>query len=211
MVAQNAVPTCEAEPYVPAPDSAATRGHGDTLAAMTEAEVSLTRLRPDEHTLLSNLMELYVHDLSVLFPQVELGADGRFGYAKLPLFMADSERHFAFLIRAGARTAGFVLATHGSPGSEDAAVHDVAEFFVLRRYRRSGVGRQAAALLFQAFPGPWTVRVLERNTRALMFWRRAVLDFTRGSVHEAERRDASGVWRVFGFDVRADGPANVPG
>jgi hypothetical protein len=77
-----------------------------TLAAMSEARVSVTRLRPEERTLLSNLVELYVHDLSALFPHVELGDDGRFGYAQLPLYLANSERHLAFLIRAGERTAG---------------------------------------------------------------------------------------------------------
>ena len=30
--------------------------------------------------LLSNLLELYIHDLSEVFHDVELGADGRFGY-----------------------------------------------------------------------------------------------------------------------------------
>jgi predicted acetyltransferase len=158
----------------------------------------LARLRPEERTLLSNLMELYVHDLSALFPHVEMADDGRFGYANLPLYLADSPGHLAFLIRAGERTAGFALATRGSaaPGAD---VHDVAEFFVLRRDRRSGVGRQAAALLFQALPGPWTVRVLERNARALGFWQRTLLDLTRGGFEEAERHDASGVWRVFSF------------
>lgn len=43
---------------------------GTHLVAATEAE----------HTLLSNLLELYIHDLSALFPQVRLGPDGRFGY-----------------------------------------------------------------------------------------------------------------------------------
>ena len=168
---------------------------------MSDARVSLARLRSSEHTLLTNLLELYVHDLSALFPQVELDDNGRFGYAKLPLFLGDSQRHLAFLIRAGDRIAGFALATRGSPVSDDPNVHDVAEFFVLRRYRRSGVGRHAAELLFQALPGRWTVRVLERNTRAFAFWRRAVFDFARGAVDEAERRDASGVWRVFAFDA----------
>ena len=30
--------------------------------------------------LLANLLELYIHDLSQTFPDIELGADGRFGY-----------------------------------------------------------------------------------------------------------------------------------
>jgi hypothetical protein len=42
-----------------------------TLDAATEADAEL----------LSNLLELYIHDLSGVFPSVELGANGRFGYA----------------------------------------------------------------------------------------------------------------------------------
>ena len=42
---------------------------------------------------------------------------------------------------------------------------DVAEFFVLRRYRRSGVGRSAAFLIWKHFPGTWTVRRVRRESR----------------------------------------------
>ena len=83
-------------------------------------------------------------------------------------------------------------------------MHDVAEFFVLRQHRRSGVGRRAAALLFRAFPTRWTVRVLARNARALAFWRETLREFTNGTAREAERHDANGVWRVFAFDASPD-------
>ena len=167
--------------------------------------MSLARLQPNERTLLSNLMELYVHDLSALFPHVTLGEDGRFGYARLPLYFDESEPRFAFLIRAGGRVAGFALATRGSSAADDPEVHDVAEFFVLRQHRRNGVGRNAAGLLFRTLPARWTVRVLERNARALVFWRQTVREFTHDTAHETERHDASGTWRVFAFDSAANG------
>ena len=59
---------------------------------------------------LSNLLELYSHDLSEVFA-LELGADGRFGYEKLPLYWAEPERRFPFLIRCGDRVIGFALIT----------------------------------------------------------------------------------------------------
>jgi hypothetical protein len=40
--------------------------------------VSLERAGPDAGPLLSNLLELYIHDMSEVFP-VKLGPDGRFG------------------------------------------------------------------------------------------------------------------------------------
>jgi hypothetical protein len=88
---------------------------------------------------LSNLLELYLHDLSEIFP-IEVGADGHFGYENLPLYWSYPDTHFAFLIRSGACFAGFALATRGSPATDDPQDLDVAEFFVLRRYRRAGVG-----------------------------------------------------------------------
>jgi predicted acetyltransferase len=99
-------------------------------------------------TLLSNLLELYAHDLSAAFPSVELGPDGRYGYRDLALYWSEPERRFPFLIRCDSRVAGFALAQRGSPATDDPDVFDVAEFFVLRRYRHSGVGRRAAILLW---------------------------------------------------------------
>jgi hypothetical protein len=45
-------------------------------------EVSLTVATESEGALLANLLELYIHDLSEVFPGVELGANGRFGYRR---------------------------------------------------------------------------------------------------------------------------------
>src|SRR3954468_4234570 len=51
------------------------------LAEMSELPgVSLQLATLADQPLLANLLELYVHDLSAAFPNVEMGADGRFGY-----------------------------------------------------------------------------------------------------------------------------------
>jgi predicted acetyltransferase len=154
-------------------------------------------------TLLSNLLELYIHDLSAAFPNVELGPDGRFGYGKLPLYWSEPDRHFPFLITYDARVAGFALATRGSPATDDSNVFDVAEFFVIRRHRRSGVGQHAAALLWNRLPGRWTVRVSEGNPGALAFWTGVIANFTRGAAVELKRPGDPHAWRVFSFDSAA--------
>jgi predicted acetyltransferase len=150
--------------------------------------------------LLSNLLELYIHDVCDLFPSVELGADGRFGYPKLPLYWSEPEHRFAYLVRQGDRLAGFALATRGSPVTADPDVLDVAEFFVIRKYRRLGVGRRAALLLWQRLPGKWTVRVSEGNRGALAFWSDVVAEFTRGMAAEGTRPGEPNAWRVFSFE-----------
>ena len=148
--------------------------------------------------MLGNLLELYVHDLSEIFP-VELGPDGRFGYEKLPLYWAEPAVRHAFLIKQGRLVAGFAFATLGSPASEDPEDLDVAEFFVLRRYRRSGIGRQAAMALWDSVPGHWVVRVSEANRAGLSFWSEVIRAYTSGDFVESVRTERSQRWRVFRF------------
>jgi predicted acetyltransferase len=161
-------------------------------------EVTLARAPPAHSVLLSNLLELYTQDLSDVF-SFDVGSDGRFGYSKLPLYWVDPERRFAFLIRATGRIAGFAFATRGSPMSDNPEDLDVAEFFVLRRHRRCGVGRHAARLLWNRVPGQWIVRVSEGNHMALAFWGSVIGEYTRGEFTEARRPGGMHGWRVFSF------------
>ena len=167
--------------------------------------VSLDQATEADSVLLANLLELYIHDMSEVFPHVELGPDGRFGYRRLPLYWSEPERRFAFLIRCDERIGGFILVTRGSPAVSDPNVLDVAEFFVVRQYRRAGVGRQAAFLVWDRLPGKWIVRVLEGNRGALAFWRDTVAGFSGGVFTESALRDPPNDWRVFSFE---SGPAD---
>jgi predicted acetyltransferase len=162
-------------------------------------DVVLDVAAPSDAALLENVLELYLHDLSEAFPIIELGANGRFGYDQLPLYWSEPERRFPFLIRYGTRVVGFVLVTRGSPASDDPDVFDVAEFFVIRRHRRSGVGRQAAFLVWDRLPGSWIVRVSEGNAGALPFWTRVIAEYTRGAATEFARVGSPNAWRVFSF------------
>jgi len=152
------------------------------------ADVVLEPATPAQKPLIENLVELYVHDLSDAF-ELNIGENGRFGYESLPLYWSEPEIRFPFLIREGDHVAGFVLVMR-------VGEHwDIAEFFVLRRHRRNGVGREAAFQTWSRFRGPWSVRVLIRNEGALQFWSAIIEEYTNGEM-TTEDRDG---WRVFGF------------
>ncbi len=175
-------------------------------------EVILDLVTPRDKGVLSNLLELYAHDLSETFG-LELGPDGRFGYEKLPLYWSEPERRFPFLIRRGTHLAGFALATLGSPGSDDPQDFDVAEFFIVRRHRRSGVGRKAAFLLWDRFPVRWIVRVAEGNHGGQRFWEGIIKEYTGGAFTETSRPGNAQAWRVFSFDGKHrahDDPEKLP-
>ncbi|MFL5614008.1 MAG: GNAT family N-acetyltransferase [Gemmatimonadaceae bacterium] len=162
--------------------------------------VSLEQARVIDEPVLANLLQLYIHDLSEIFPKVALGADGRFDYPRLPLYWSEPERRFPFLIRCNDRLAGFALATRGSPATSDPDVMDVAEFFVIRQLRRSSVGRDAAFLLWNRFPGRWTIRVAAHHASGIAFWSRVIGEYTKGAVTESANTRLTTDWRVFTLD-----------
>ena len=160
--------------------------------------VALERASPDKAGLLSNLLALYMHDMSEMFP-VGVDADGVFRYEKLVLYWSKPDTHFPFLIYAAGQIAGFALATRGSPATDDPSDLDVAEFFVLRGHRRTGVGRQAAFHLWNRIPGRWIVRVSMANSSGLSFWRRTIALYTGELFVEGRRSGTPHEWHVFTF------------
>ena len=130
---------------------------------MARVEVKVATLR--EKPVVAQLLELYAHDFSE-FDGGDVGDDGRFGFRNFDAYWTDPDRH-PFLVRVDGHLAGFALVRSGSP-------HDMAEFFVMRKYRRGGVGIEVARAVFAKFPGEWQVRQLVANTGATVFWRTAI-------------------------------------
>ncbi len=128
-------------------------------------EVALEPTPQSAKGVLAQLLELYVYDYSE-YMGWDVDEHGRFGYELLDSYWTDADRH-PFFIRADGRLAGFVLVCSGTP-------HDMAEFFVLRKYRRTGIGTVAARQAFARFPGEWQVRQMPQNPSATEFWHRAI-------------------------------------
>ena len=147
-----------------------------------------------QQAVVANLLELYAHDFSE-FHDVKLGEDGRFGYKNLELYWRDATRH-PYLVRLDGGLAGFVFVKKGSEVSGDPDVLDMAEFFVLRGYRRHGIGTRIALNVWRKFPGRWEIRVMQRNNSAREFWRHATSTFAgdAATLSNGER------WDLFSFE-----------
>lgn len=124
---------------------------------------------PEAQTLLRHLMELCQHDYSE-FSGADVDEDGRFGYRYLDYYWREPGRS-PFLVRVSGKPAGFVLVRELGLNGDGQLVCEVAEFFILRKYRRRGVGRAVAQQVFAHFPGLWQVRVEAGNGPAHAFWR----------------------------------------
>jgi len=127
--------------------------------------VEVIEAEPQHKALLRHLLELYLHDLSA-YDGGDVDDNGLYGYEYLDRYWTEPNSR-PLLLRVDRRWAGFALVRLGQP-------HDIAEFCVLRKYRRSGVGTVLARNLFDRFPGEWQVRQLGSNTDATIFWRNAI-------------------------------------
>lgn len=147
-------------------------------------DVRIARTTSDDRARLDALLQLYVYDFSEMLP-LDVDESGRFAFPPV-------EADHAFLFRVDDKLAGFALVQERSRLT-GAPVRDMAEFFVMRRYRRRGVGEIAARWLFDALPGPWEVRQKAENVAAIAFWRRVIGAYTHGRFEETTMDDER--WR----------------
>jgi predicted acetyltransferase len=110
-----------------------------------------------------------------------------------------AKEHEAYLARIGTSIAGFALIGSSANWLGDIDAHDVHEFFVIRKFRRRGVGNEMATLLWNEHPGEWLVRVFEANAPAVLFWRAAISGYSLGAYQEERRVIDGRSWRFFRF------------
>lgn len=133
----------------------------------------------EEKAVLRRLLELYLHDFSE-FDGADVNEHGEYGYRYLDHYFADEEgdTRQAYFIRVDGRLAGFAMVRHtGKRWS-------MAEFFVMRKYRRAGTGMRAALDVIARHPGDWEIHQLGTNLPAQSFWRR-VADAAAGAFEES--------------------------
>lgn len=155
------------------------------------------RLEPvlrEQEPALQNLMQFYIHDFSEFWagtPMGDLQADGRFEAYPLAAYWTEPDRDAFFIWSDDVLTGFALLNAHSHSGR--AIDRSVAEFFVLRKHRGSGVAAQAAHLVFATCSGLWEVAVARKNVAALRFWRKAVAA-TPGAIEITEIDVTTAEW-----------------
>jgi predicted acetyltransferase len=133
-----------------------------------------------------HLLELYDYDFSEIEPfgpASDVDEGGLYGYQGLDAYWTEPNR-FPFLFRVGGRWAGLALVVRRRALLSPGEAFWMAEFFVMRKYRRRGVGASAATQLFARFPGRWEVGQVVENTAAQAFWRDVIGRYTGGRYRE---------------------------
>ncbi|MFN8618300.1 MAG: GNAT family N-acetyltransferase [Dehalococcoidia bacterium] len=149
--------------------------------------VTVTPASLEEKPVLWRLLQLYHYDFTEFIDDLKLEPNGEYAYRYLDNYWAPEpgEQRHPFLIRAGGELAGFALVRFVNNH------YVMAEFFVMRPYRRHNVGATAAKDLFRTFPGDWIVHEVPKNRPAQAFWRRVIDEFTTGDFTEKVEDDGA--------------------
>ncbi|MGH2760669.1 MAG: GNAT family N-acetyltransferase [Actinomycetota bacterium] len=145
-------------------------------------QIELVEASDADRPVLESLAQLYQYDFSEMArgdPQHgDVRPDGRFHNIDWDLYYANEER-YEYLVRMSGSLAGFALVLPiPSFRDPDETVWHMGEFFVMRKYRRLGVGEHVATTLFDRFPGTWQVAESDVNTGAQAFWRDVIGRYT---------------------------------
>ena len=141
--------------------------------------VEITPGDAEQIEVVQNLARFYIYDMSE-FMGWRCSKTGLFGGCDELFDDWRAGTNHPFVVRGDGELAGFAgvkaVDVDGKPG------HCIQEFFVLRKFRRRGLGKKVAVELFERFPGRWLVQHLAQNSDAKGFWGAVVAAYAAGKL-----------------------------
>ena len=149
----------------------------------------LFEVKEKDKNIIYNLMQLYTYELSFFEDETtnfQLLDTGLFAMSKyIELYWKEENRH-SYILKCNGDLAGFVLERFNEEN-----MNEIAEFFVLNKYRKLGAGTFMAKEMFKRYKGKWEIRTLLKNKRAQEIWRKVIKDASNGFYEEHLIRDNS--------------------
>ena len=139
------------------------------------------KAQPEDFPALQQMLELYQYDISDIYLQ-DTDTESKYGY-DLERHKQD-ERFHAHVALESSQYIGFALVAPAIVTRKEGSWME--QFFILKRYRRSGAGRALALHVFQSYPGPWEVGQMPTNFSAQAFWRQVIATATAGAFVELQ-------------------------
>ncbi len=153
----------------------------------------------DDYPVMQNLASYYAYDMSEYMGWAQ-EKDGTHSVGMDYIKYFNDENIFPFIIKYQDELAGFVIIDKNvSDPSND---FNIAQFFILRKFKGKGLGRSVAGQCFDKFRGKWEVFVMPKNDGAYQFWRKAIKSYTHGKFKEYTRNVGKSIRNIFEFNNR---------
>lgn len=137
----------------------------------------------EEHKIvIHNLMQYYIYDFSE-YIKYDVDDNGMFApYTNLMDYWQGNNDKFPYVIKMNDKYVGFVLVKHINYVNRN--YFSIAEFFILKKYRRKGIGKAIAIRVFNLHKGKWEVYQKDSNKPAQIFWSNVIAKYTNGQFKE---------------------------
>lgn len=138
--------------------------------------VELQLVKLEEREILSNLLEKYGYEFSQ-YDRLDVNKLGLYGYQYLDYYWTEKNR-WAYFIVVDGKLAGFVMVINLPVVDDRDTDFQIAEFFVMYKYRQTGVGKQAFSKVLDIHKGKWQLKRHPKNLPSVYFWNKAISDYT---------------------------------
>lgn len=138
----------------------------------------------EDYPTIQNMGRFYVYDMSEYMGNEEgweIPGNGLYECIDFKKYWTD-ENSFPFLVQYENQIAGFAIVD--KKGSDSTIDFNMAQFFVLRKFKNKGIARNIAHQCFDRFPGVWEVMVIPGNEGAYRFWRSIIKKYTNNNFIE---------------------------
>ncbi|USB33391.1 GNAT family N-acetyltransferase [Paenibacillus sp. YPG26] len=133
--------------------------------------MQIVKVETTQKLILKHLIALFLHDLSEFNPGQELNQkNGLFEFDEFEWFFEKDGLTPYFIIYDN-HIVGFILIQSDPFINPELYDYLVNSFFILKKYRKRGIGKQAAHQLFQRLPGRYVIGQLSNNDPAIAFWK----------------------------------------
>ncbi len=138
----------------------------------------------EEHKIvIQNLMQYYIYDFSE-YIKYDVEDNGLFApYPNLMDYWEGDGNKFPYVIKMNDKYVGFVLVK--LINTIDRHYFSIAEFFILKKYRREGIGKAIAIKVFNLHKGHWEVYQKNHNKPAQIFWNKVISEYTKEKFSES--------------------------
>ena len=141
-------------------------------------KVELKPVSFDEKEILRNLLEKYDYEFSQ-WDKRDVNQLGLYGYQYLDYYWTEDKR-WAYFILVDDKLAGFVMVIDLPEVHDRETDFQMAEFFVMYKYRRMGVGKQAFFKTLEMHQGRWQLKRHPGNSASVDFWDNVIYEYTKG-------------------------------
>lgn len=157
-------------------------------------EAYLDRVEKKDKRILFRLLQYSLFEESATDLN-EMNDEGLYTYKWFDRYFTDDDR-LAFFIKekVSYKLLGFVMINEYVQRIDKG--HSIAEFMILPKYRRKGIGKQVAIECFTMFDGNWEVSPSYGSEKAYLFWKNAIDTYTN---RENKYED-----QIFIFEKRND-------